>query len=523
MENVKITWVFVSHCLILLLSAAKSSAEEQVEIRRSDFPPGFLFGAATSAYQIEGAVLEDGKSLSNWDVFCRIKGSIDDGTNGDIAEDHYHRYMEDIEIMHSLGLTAYRLSISWSRILPRGRLGGVNQAGITFYNSIIDNLRLRGIEPFVTIFHNEYPQELEDRFRGWLSPLMQEEFVHFAETCFKHFADRVKYWITINEPNLFAEMAYERATFPPARCSPPFGNCAGGNSDVEPLIAVHNMLLAHAKAAKLYREQYKSKVNGVISIAVCAFMYTPLRDVEDDTEAANRALAFNVAWTLDPLVIGDYPPEMRRYHGSELPSFSSEERELLRDSIDFIGINHYGTLYAKDCIHSSCICNDSSCTQGSDRPIRGFVYTTGESNGVTIGERTGMSRFFCGSRGMEDIVHYIKRGYSSPGNEDDIYQHDVKRIHYHQSYLAYLAQAVRNGADVRGYFIWSLMDNFEWTSGYATKLEYIRIDPQTLQRIPKLSASWYRDFLSNSSSLGGVDLSGRVPVENKDVAMLQSE
>ncbi|KAL0320695.1 UNVERIFIED_CONTAM: Beta-glucosidase 18 [Sesamum radiatum] len=296
MENIKITWVCVSHCLILLLSAAIASAEEQVDMKRSDFPHGFLFGAATSAYQIEGAVLEDGKSLNNWDVFCRIQGSIADGRNGDVADDHYHRYMEDIEIMHSLGLTAYRFSISWSRVLPRGRYGGVNQAAVSFYNSIIDNLLLRGIEPFVTIFHNEYPQELEDRFGGWLSPLMQEEFLHFAETCFNNFADRVKYWMTINEPNLTSEMSYERATYPPARCSPPFGHCASGNSDVEPLIAVHNMLLAHAKAAKLYRERFKLKVNGVIGITVLAFMYTPLTEDEADKEAADRALAFNVAW-----------------------------------------------------------------------------------------------------------------------------------------------------------------------------------------------------------------------------------
>ncbi|KAL2247540.1 UNVERIFIED_CONTAM: Beta-glucosidase 18 [Sesamum indicum] len=585
------TWVFVSHCLILLLSALISSAEKQVDIKRSDFPHGFFFGASTSAYQIEGAVLEDGKGLSNWDVYCRIKGdkpefldlilcsclfvavefdfwralrfsgTIADGTIGDIANDHYHRYMEDIEIMHSLGLTAYRFSISWSRVLPRGRLGGVNQAGITFYNSIIDNLLLRGIQPFVTIFHNEYPQEFEDRFGGWLSSVMQEEFVHFAETCFKHFADRVKYWMTMNEPNVFAEMAYESAMFPPARCSSPFGHCAGGNSDVEPLIAMHNMLLAHAKAAKLYREQYKSKVNGVIGITVCAYMFTPLRDFEDDIQAANRALAFNAAWMLDPLVFGDYPPEMKRYHGSELPSFSSEERGLLRDSIDFMGINHYGELYAKDCIHSSCVCNDSVYTLGSDRLIRGFVYTTGERNGVPIGEPTGMSQFFVVPRGMEDIVNYMKERYHNKpmfvtengkylhavvflyaclpclcikkvddsycgdvivvtalrANEDDIYQHDVKRVRYHQLYLASLAQAMRNGADVRGYFIWSLMDNFEWSSGYSLKFGIYRIDPQTLNRIPKLSATWYKDFLSNSS-LGGVDLSSTVPNGSKDVS-----
>ncbi|KAL0406829.1 UNVERIFIED_CONTAM: Beta-glucosidase 18 [Sesamum latifolium] len=504
------TWVFVSHCLILLLlSAAISSAQEQVDIKRSDFPHGFLFGAATSAYQIEGGFHEDGKGLSNWDVYCRTQGNIVDGTSGDIANDHYHRYMEDIEIIHSLGLTAYRFSISWSRVLP-------------------------SVQPFVTIFHNEYPQELEDRFGGWLSPVMQEEFVHLSETCFKHFADRVQYWMTMNEPNILARATYEMGLAPPVRCSPPFGHCAGGNSDVEPLIAMHNMLLAHAKAAKLYHEQYKSKVNGVIGITVCAYMKIPLREIEDDTEAANRALAFNVAWMLDPLVFGDYPPEMKRYHGSELPSFSSEERELLRDSIDFIGINHYGTLYAKDCIHSSCICNDSIYTQGSDRPISGFVYATGERNSITIGEPTGAALSFVVPKGMEDIVNYMKEryhnkpmfvtenGYSSPGSEDDIYEHDVKRIHYHQSYLASLAQAVRNGADVRGYFTWRLTDNFEWLSGYTLKFGIYRIDPQTLNRIPKLSATWYRDFLSNSS-LGVAELSSTVPDENTEASRVHSQ
>ncbi|GER54520.1 beta glucosidase 11 [Striga asiatica] len=456
--------VFLVYIFVLLpaISTVNSSINgEQVEIKSSDFPDAFLFGAATSAYQvIEGGFMEDGKSLSNWDVFCRLQGvnfefgclgelsgSIADGTNGDIADDHYHRYMEDIDIMHSLGLTAYRFSISWSRILPRGRFGGVNLVGIAFYNKIIDNLLLKGIEPFVTIFHNEYPQELEDRLGGWLSPLMQlrypffsypdhfdvlqnnrEEFVHFAKTCFEYFSDRVTYWITINEPNLFAENSYERAKYPPARCSPPFGDCPYGNSDIEPLIVVHNLLLGHAKAAKLYREQYKAstndfelmqhKVNGVMSISVCAFMYVPLRDEEADKEAANRALAFN----------------------------------------------------------------------------------------------TGMPRFFVVPRGMEDIVAYVREryqnkpmiitenGYSSPTNEDNIYQHDMKRINYHQSYLQYLARAIRKGADVRGYLIWSLMDNFEWSSGYDIKFGLYHVDRQTLKRSPKMSATWYRDFLSNATT-----------------------
>lgn len=518
MKKTKLNCIIAAHFLVLSISsisAAKSAIQGQLDVKRSDFPHGFFFGAATSAYQVEGAFNEDGKSLSNWDVFCHIEGNVIDGSNADIADDHYHRYLEDIEIMGSLGLTAYRLSISWSRVLPRGRLGAINQVAIDFYNKIIDDLLLRGIEPFVTLFHFEFPQELEARFGGWLSPLMQEEYVHFAEVCFSNFADRVKYWMTFNEANVYAEFAYERAGFPPLRCSPPFGDCASGNSDVEPLVVVHNMLLAHARAAKLYRENFKSKRDGVLGITVSAFMYVPLTDDENDQEAASRSLAFNVAWTLDPPVFGDYPPEMRRIHGSELPTFSTEESLLLSKSIDFIGINHYSSLYAKDCIHSSCSCifNDSSCIQGSDRAIRGFVYTSGERNGVPIGEPTGMDRFFVVPRGMEGIVEYIKEryhnmpmfvtenGYSSPGNEDDDFHHDFGRIHFHQSYLSYLAQAIRKGADVRGYFIWSLMDNFEWNNGYEIKFGLYRIHRQTLNRIPKLSAAWYTDFLSNSSNV----------------------
>ncbi|KAK4484881.1 hypothetical protein RD792_007481 [Penstemon davidsonii] len=442
-----------------------------------------------------GAYLEDGKSLSVWDVFSRVKGRIQNGENADIADDHYHRYMEDIEILHSLGVDAYRFSISWPRILPRGKFGEVNQAGVMFYNKVIDNLLLKGIEPFVTIHHYDFPQELEDRYGGWLSPLMQEDFLHFAETCFKNFGDRVKYWITMNEPNLFGEMAFENGICPPARCSPPFGNCSYGNSDVEPLVA--------------------SKQGGMIGIAVFATMYRPYTDSRADQEAVYRALAFNLGWILDPLIFGEYPQEMRKYHGNELSTFSPEEQVMLRDSIDFIGINHYTTLYAKDCIHSTCLCNGSIC-KGSDHAIQGFVYTTGERDGVPIGEPTGQS--YVVPEGMEEIVEYIKKryhnkpmfvtenGYSSPENSDDDDQHDVKRIDYHKSYLKYLARAIRNGGDVRGYFIWTLMDDFEWIYGYNLRFGLYHVDRRhTLNRTPKLSGCWYKDFLiRNSSSLNNI-------------------
>ncbi|KAK7401838.1 hypothetical protein VNO78_13642 [Psophocarpus tetragonolobus] len=374
------------------------------EISRSHFPQGFLFGAGTSSYQIEGALLEDGKGLSNWDVFSHTPGKINNDENGDIADDHYHRYLEDIELMSSLGVNVYRFSISWARVLPRGIYGDVNPSGIKFYNKIIDNLLLRGIEPFITIHHHDFPRELEERYGGWISPLMQRDFLHLAEICFKSFGDRVKYWITINEPSQVVDLAYMSGQFPPGHCSPPFGKCSTGNSDVEPLIVLHNMLLAHAKAVELYRKNFQAKHGGTIGIIANAFMYEPLRDEECDRQAVSRALAFVVAWPIDPLVFGEYPAEMRCVLGNQLPVFSPKEKSLIKGSIDFIGLNHYGTLYAKDC-------SLSACSLGADHPIKGFVETTGTRDGIPIGNPTGMRRFFVVPRGMEKIVDYMKIRY----------------------------------------------------------------------------------------------------------------
>lgn len=467
------------------------------------FPDDFLFGTATSAYQIEGAYLDDGKGLSNWDVFTRIPGNVPNGDNGDIADDHYRRYMEDIENLHSLGVDAYRFSISWSRILPKGRFGEINPSGVMFYNSIIDNLLLRGIEPFVTIHHNDIPQELEDRYGGWLSPLIQEDFVHFAKTCFEEFGDRVKYWITINEPNIYAIMAYMNGQFPPGRCSPPFGNCSAGNSDLEPLLAAHSMILAHAKAVQLYRQQFQPKQSGTIGITVHAFHFVPYRDDVFSHEAVERAFAFGVTWILDPVVYGEYPDLMCKYIGNDLPKFSKEEATLLKTSVDFIGINHYSTLYAVDCFHYS-----TDCAPGEDRPIRGFAGTTGYRDGVPIGDEMGYDRFFVVPSGMENLTDYVRMKYPNttlyitengytplgPGM-----LHDFKRIKYHNAYLAALANAMRKGAKVKGYFAWTLMDNFEWLQGYDVSYGLYQVDWRTLKRTPKLSAKWYADFLANKT------------------------
>ncbi|XP_010675613.2 beta-glucosidase 18 isoform X1 [Beta vulgaris subsp. vulgaris] len=479
--------------------------KEEVVIKRSMFPDNFIFGVGTSAYQIEGAYLEDGKSLSNWDVFTHVPGNIESGENGDVADDHYHHYMEDIQKLEYLGVNAYRFSISWTRILPRGRFGETNPSGVLFYNNIIDNVLLKGIQPFVTIHHNDIPQELEDRYGSWLSSEIQEDFVLFAKTCFENFGDRVKYWVTINEPNINAILAYMEGAFPPRRCSAPFGNCSVGNSNMEPLIVAHNMLISHAKAVKVYRDQFQPKQGGSIGIVVHAFHYERYTDDEWGFQAVERAYAFNLAWLIDPLIYGDYPAIMRKYIGKELPNFSIEEVKLVKGSVDFVGLNHYTSFYAIDCLHHS-----TDCTPSEHRPVKGFTARTGSRDGIPIGDEMGMFGFHVVPHGMEKLLNYINMRYpnlsiyiTENGYCPPYYQvgtqmlSDFKRIKYHEAYLAALSKAMREGAKVKGYFAWSFMDNFEWLQGYNISFGLYFVDRKTMERIPRLSAKWYSEFIAN--------------------------
>ncbi|KAJ6810112.1 putative inactive beta-glucosidase 14 [Iris pallida] len=472
-------------------------------IERSDFPPSFFFGTATSSYQIEGAASEGNKSLSNWDYYSHLPGKIEDGSNGDIADDHYHRYMEDVTLMQSLGVDSYRFSISWSRVLPRGRFGEINLEGIAYYNDLINLLLLKGIQPFVTLNHFDIPQELEDRYGGWLSPQIQQDFAYFAEVCFKEFGDRIKFWTTFNEPNFLAKLSYMSGKFPPGYCSEPFGNCAFGDSANEPYIAAHNLLLSHSAAVAIYKKDYQVKQGGSIGIVLMMKWYEPLRNIPVDIAAAERAFLFDVAWFLDPLFFGDYPLEMRDILGTRLPTFSPEERRKLQNRLDFIGINHYTSCYSQDCVFSQCKIDTSSGNA--------LVFTTGERNGIPIGAPSGMDNMYVVPHGMEKTVIYImqrynntpmyitENGYSIKANGSVSLKdmlNDKERIDYHQSYLTSLLNAIRQGADVRGYFAWSLMDNFEWLHGYTLKFGLYHVDLKTQKRTPKQSAKWYKKFLS---------------------------
>ncbi|XP_051218183.1 beta-glucosidase 16 isoform X1 [Lolium perenne] len=497
--------------MVMLLAAALAIlAPPARALDRSEFPPGFLFGAATSAYQVEGAYLEDGKGLSNWDVFTHTHSEgIADGRNGDVADDHYHRYMEDVDLMHNLGVNSYRFSISWARILPRGQLGGVNSAGIAFYDRLIDALLQKGIEPFVTLHHFDLPYELETRYGSWLGAGIREEFDYYADVCFQAFGDRVKFWTTFNEPNLFTKFAYMLGLYPPKHCSPPFGNCNNGNSQREPYVAAHNFLMSHAAAVDNYKKNYQAKQGGSIGIVISMKFYEPLTNATEDILAAQRALAFEIHWFLDPIFFGEYPKEMREMLSSDLPEFTPAEKRLLQNKVDFIGVNHYTAIYAKDCISSPC---DLNTYEGN-----ALVFATGERDGVQIGESTALHGFYVVPEGMEEILRYVNQRYENPpiyvtengysqysnNNMEDMIN-DVGRVNYLQGYLSCISSAIRGGAKVRGYFIWSLMDNFEWRYGFTVRFGLYHVDFTTQQRTAKMSAKWYRDLLMGNGPMDEV-------------------
>ncbi|KAM0855157.1 hypothetical protein ACQ4PT_049956 [Festuca glaucescens] len=490
--------------LMLLTAALAILAPSAWGLDRAEFPPGFLFGVATSAYQIEGAYLEDGKGINNWDVFTHTRpGDITDGRNGDVADDHYHRYMEDVEIMHDLGVNSYRFSISWARILPRGRLGGVNSAGIAFYDRLIAALLQKGIEPFVTFHHFDQPQELETQYGSWLGAGIREEFDYYADVCFRAFGDRVKFWTTFNEPNVFAKHSYMLGTYPPNHCSAPFGTCNSGNSNREPYVAAHNIIMSHAAAVDNYKRNYQAKQGGSIGIVIEMKFYEPLTNTTEDILAAQRAMSFEIHWFLDPLFFGEYPKEMREMLSSNLPTFSPAEKRLLQNKVYFIGVNHYTAIYAKDCISSPC---DLNTYEGN-----ALVLATGERDGVRIGKPTAIVGFYDVPEGMEQIIKYVNKRYentpvyvtengysqhSSNGLEDLI--NDVGRVNYLQGYLSSISSAIRRGANVRGYFVWSLMDNFEWAYGFTVRFGLYHVDFDTQVRTQKMSAKWYQGFLMGS-------------------------
>ncbi|XP_042418449.1 beta-glucosidase 6-like [Zingiber officinale] len=499
----------LSLSLVLVLGSCLVQAINGQELTRGSFPKDFVFGTASSAYQYEGAVNEDGRGKAVWDTFAHSFGKVIDFSNADVAVDQYHRYDEDIKLMKDMGLDAYRFSIAWPRIFPNGT-GEVNQLGIDHYNKLINALLANGIEPYVTLYHWDLPQALADRNNGWVDRQIIQDFAIYAETCFKAFGDRVKHWITFNEPHTFAIQGYDVGLQAPGRCSIFLRLfCKGGNSATEPYIVAHHTLLSHATVSDIYRKKYKDAQNGSIGIAFDVMWFEPMSNSTEDIDATQRAQDFQFGWFMDPLFFGDYPSSMRTRVGDRLPKFSTAEAALVKGSLDFVGVNHYTTYYAKQNQTNmiGILLNDTIADSGA--------ITLPFKNGKPIGDRSSSIWLYIVPEGLRSLMNYIKQKYGNPlviitenGMDDsnnpftsiEDALKDDKRIKYHNDYLSNLSASIReDGCNVKGYFAWSLLDNWEWAAGYTSRFGLYFVDYRdNLKRYPKNSVGWFKKLLKSS-------------------------
>lgn len=453
------------------------------------FPSDFIWGSATSSYQIEGAWREGGKGLSIWDVFSHTPGKTRGGDTGDVACDHYHRFREDVRLMADIGLKAYRFSISWPRIQPLG-YGASNDAGIRFYSNLIDALLEHDIQPWVTLYHWDLPVALQLEHDGWLNPRIADFFADYARICFDAFGDRVDHWITLNEPWVTATMGHGNGTFAPGRVSRD-----------EPYVAAHHMLRAHGKAADVYRRDFQPAQKGKIGMANNCDWRAPETDSDADRAAAQRAVEFFLGWFADPLYIGDYPASMRERLGERLPRFSDEDVALIQGSSDFFGINHYTTSLASNIAGEA---EAAPSAQGEYARDQNVALSDDPS-----WKRTAMDWAIV-PWGLRELLEWIDRRYDRPpiiitengcAFDDELIDGEVDdrdRIAYLDAYLAACHDAITAGVDLRGYFLWSFLDNFEWASGYSKRFGLHHVDYDSLERTPKASAYWYRDVIARN-------------------------
>ena len=457
------------------------------------FPKDFLWGAATAAYQIEGAAATEGRGPSIWDAFSHIPGKTHDGGTGDVACDHYHRFEEDVALMKEMGLKCYRFSISWSRLIPQGR-GAVNEAGIAFYDKLIDALLDAGIEPWVTLYHWDLPLALQLEMDGLLNPAIANEFANYARLCFQRFGDRVKNWITLNEPWCSAFLGHGVGYFAPGR-----------SSDSEPYLAAHNLLRAHAYIVDVYRREFQSQQGGQIGITNNCDWREPLTDSPADAAAAQRSLEFFLGWFTDPIYFGDYPACMRERVGERLPRFTPEDSRLLKGSSDFFGLNHYTSSMAAEPAEPIVSMGDIKGNGGlsqdqqvalSDDPS--WKKTDMGWNIVPWGCRKLLE--WIDQRYDHPPIYITENGCAMPGEDDrETALDDQGRLAYIRAYLEACHEAIDNGVDLRGYMCWSFMDNFEWALAYSKRFGLHWVDYQTGERQAKASAKWYSQVCKSNA------------------------
>jgi beta-glucosidase len=440
------------------------------------FPKGFLWGAGTYAYQVEGAAFEDGKGESIWDRFCTIPGKILNGDSGLVACDHYHRYREDIQLMKELGLQSYVFSVAWPRVIPQGR-GAVNQKGLDFYERLIDGLLEAGIEPFVTLYHWDLPQALEDQLGGWLNRETAYAFAEYTDVVTRRLGDRVRRWLTLNEPAVTAFDAYES------------GEHAPGHRDArEAWKTTHNFLLAHGLAVPIIRANGNAETKAGITLNFTAIH--PASDSAEDRDAARFLDGKLHRWFLDPIFRGEYPADVAERLGDYMPDVQEGDLKIISSPLDYLGANYYtrGVVGASP-DGPGAIDNFTSVhqEQAEYTEMNWEVYPAGLYEHLT---RLHRDYHIPNIYIVENGGAYIDT-VSADGRV-----HDPRRINYLREHLLQAHRALSEGVPLRGYSVWSLMDNFEWSLGYSKRFGITYINYETQQRILKDSAYWYREVIA---------------------------
>ena len=441
------------------------------------FPDGFLWGAATAAYQIEGSPLADGAGPSIWHRFAHTPGRVANGDTGDRACDHYRLYRKDVRLMRELGLTAYRFSVSWSRVLPEGT-GRVNPKGLDFYKRLVEELLENAVQPFATLYHWDLPAALGDR-GGWCNPDVAEWFAEYARILFRALDGQVRFWATLNEPWVVTDGGYL------------YGKLAPGHQDLfETPIAAHNLLRAHAAGVRAYRAEGKHRVGLVVNIEP----KYPASKRPRDEEATARAHAYMNRQFLDPVFLGRYPKELKGIFGEAWPRIPAADVRRIAAPIDFLGVNYYTRAVTKNAPEELPVRASKVRQRGRPHTATGWeVYPAGLTDTLLwIRKRYGNIPLYITENGAAFQDPPRARGELR----------DPRRVAYVREHLRAAHDAITEGANLKGYFVWSLLDNFEWAHGYSKRFGIVHVDYRTQRRTPKASARFYAKVIrTNGTSL----------------------
>ncbi|HKJ27906.1 MAG TPA: GH1 family beta-glucosidase [Anaerolineales bacterium] len=443
----------------------------------SGFPDDFVWGAATSSYQIEGAWDQDGKGESIWDRFSHTPGKIENGDTGDLACDHYHRYLSDVALMKTLGLQAYRFSVSWPRILPAGR-GQVNPAGLDFYNRLIDALLDVGIEPYLTLYHWDLPQVLQDE-GGWPARSTCDAFLEYTDAVTRAFGDRVKQWMTFNEPYVSAILGYYEGEHAP-----------GHTSRAESLAAAHHLLLSHGKAVPVIRQNVPDAEVGIV---LNLSPYYPASPSVADRKKTTWFDGNLNRWYLDPLVGRGYPQDMVDSYGVPMEFVKPGDLDAIAVPTDFLGVNYY----------TRTIVRSDEISEAENEPrtvFRGDEITEMNWEVFPKGLYQVLGRLHFDYE--FPAIYITENGAAFPDQVGpDGQVDDPARLSFIKRHLQMCRRAIQIGVPLKGYFTWSLFDNFEWAFGYRPHFGIVHVDFETLKRTPKKSALWYRDVIQKNGNL----------------------